>query len=522
MFCRNCYANLPDGTEICPKCGTLLAKENPSTTDAAKKENGGIIKREEVTIRFQKDEKQRTGLIIIGALAGVIALLLAVVFYQWIAARPVTTKQAQTIDKPPEEKQAAASANIAIPLPRITEKEAEKISASDPMVMRYLKDGKDYLESGKYQNAVESFKMALEKDAANQYIKKAVSATYGIIAAKKAETGNYKDAVEDYKNAINYSSDKDPKLYFGMGAAYLQFNKGPEAIDALNTAVGLDPNFLEAYHLLAELYYKSDEIAKAISYWEKILSVVPSDQKAAYYLSKAKREKDTSESFTKEAASHFTLRFEGHEERELGRIVISILEDAYREIGRELSAYPDTEVIVYLYTKQQFRDVTRSPSWAGALYDGKIRIPIGGYKNEFNELKKTLYHEYTHALVRSIVKNGRCPTWLNEGLAEHFEDRNMANYRKELIKALQKNKVMMPVKNLEGSFMGLNSFQAQIAYTLSHSIVEFMIERYGIYGVKRVIEELGKNKAIEQAFSDGLTLTYEQFQKEWQENFLKG
>ncbi len=543
MFCKNCWSNLPDGTEFCPKCSTPLVgaglkpaptstngkgeQDNPPTSPFIKGGQKGVKEvdegiREKEETASKKDERQRTGLIIIGALAGIIVLLLAVVFYQWIAARPVITKQAQTLDKPPEERQVVTSANITLPLPKITEKQVENISASDPMVMRYLKDGKDFIENGKYQNAVESFKMALEKDAANQDIKKAISATYGIIAVKKAETGNYRDAVEDYKNAINYSSDKDPKLYLGIGAAYLQLNKDPEAIDALNTAVGLDPNFLEAYHLLADLYYKGDEVAKAISYWEKVLSIAPSDQKARYYLSKAKREKDTSESFTKEAASHFTLRFEGPEERDVGRIVISILEDAYREIGRDLSAYPDTEVIVYLYTKQQFRDVTRSPGWAGALYDGKIRIPIGGYKNEFNELKKTLYHEYTHALVRSIVKNGRCPTWLNEGLAEHFEDRNMADYRKELIKAMQKNKVMIPLKNLEGSFMGFNSYQAQIAYTMSHAVVEFMIERYGMHNIKRVLEELGSNKTIEQAFSDGLTLSYEQFQKEWQENFSKG
>ena len=206
MFCKNCWSNLPDGTEVCPKCSTPLAKEGHSTTAAAKEGNehednpptspfikggqkgvkevdGGIREKEETASK--KDGRQRTGLIIIGALAGIIVLLLAVVFYQWIAARPVTTKLAQTLDKPPEEKQVIASANITLPLPRLTEKQVENISASDPMVMRYLKDGKDFIENGKYQNAVESFKMALEKDAANRDIKKAISATYGIIAVKR-------------------------------------------------------------------------------------------------------------------------------------------------------------------------------------------------------------------------------------------------------------------------------------------------------------------------------------------------
>ena len=119
-----------------------------------------------------------------------------------------------------------------------------------------------------------------------------------------------------------------------MGSAYLQLNKNTEAADALNSAAALDPNLVEAYHLLADIYYKNDDVAKAVPYWEKVLSIDPSDQKARYFLSKANREKDTNEKFTKELTSHFTIRFEGQEEREVGRIVLSILEDAYREIGR--------------------------------------------------------------------------------------------------------------------------------------------------------------------------------------------
>ena len=528
MFCRNCYANLPDGTEICPKCNANLTAKMPveeadkrmdspaNSNDSSSGSNSADIA---IDIK-KKSEIPMAGAIIIGSLAGIIFAFLAFVIYQRIDFRHSVSKKVLISDKA-QDSQPVQSNKTTIALPKAAEDTVQNIIAADPAIQKHLQDSKDYILNGKFQNAVESLKMALEKNPANQEIKKAISATYGLVAAKKAETGNYKDAVDDFKNAIKYFNE-DPKLYIAMGTVYLQLNKNTEAADALNSAAALDPNLVEAYHLLADIYYKNDDVAKAIPYWEKVISIDPSDQKARYFLSKAKREKDTNEKFTKELTSHFTIRFEGPEEREVGRIVLSILEDAYREIGREISIYPETEVIVYLYTKQQFRDVTRSPSWAGALYDGKIRIPLSGYKNDLNQLKKNLYHEYTHALVRSIVQNGRCPTWLNEGLAEHFEDREMPSSRKEVIKALQKNKVIIPMRNLEGSFMGFSSSQAYVAYALSHAVVEFMIDRYGMYNVKRVLEELGKSKTIDEAMRDGLSIPYEVFQKEWQSEFEKG
>lgn len=33
---------------------------------------------------------------------------------------------------------------------------------------------------------------------------------------------------------------------------------------------------------------------------------------------------------------------------------------------------------IVLYASEQFQDVTRSPAWAAASYDGTIRVPVGG------------------------------------------------------------------------------------------------------------------------------------------------
>ena len=79
---------------------------------------------------------------------------------------------------------------------------------------------------------------------------------------------------------------------------------------------------------------------------------------------------------------------------------------------------------------EQFRDVTRSPQWAAAAYDGIIRVPMRGAGEKGEDLDRVLAHEFSHALIRSLATRN-LPTWLNEGLASvlESEDLGWANER---------------------------------------------------------------------------------------------
>ena len=166
-----------------------------------------------------------------------------------------------------------------------------------------------------------------------------------------------------------------------------------------------------------------------------------------------------------------------------------------------------------LYSSRQFQEVTDAPGWSGGLYDGKIRIPIGGIERETPGLRRILYHEYAHAVVRAITP--RCPTWLNEGLAQYFEGREMdARQRDALKRAFQAGKRPLP-SNLEGSFMGLGSSEAGYAYLLSLSAVRHMIDHFGMYRVKTVLEELGQGANTGRALSNGILVPYEEIERGW-------
>jgi hypothetical protein len=90
------------------------------------------------------------------------------------------------------------------------------------------------------------------------------------------------------------------------------------------------------------------------------------------------------------ATDHFTVSFEGPAQGTLSWRALEALETAYWRIGGTLSVLPTAPIPVVLYTTEQFRDITRSPAWAVAAFDGIIRMPMRGALERPKELDRVL------------------------------------------------------------------------------------------------------------------------------------
>ncbi|MBI2569288.1 MAG: tetratricopeptide repeat protein [Candidatus Schekmanbacteria bacterium] len=126
---------------------------------------------------------------------------------------------------------------------------------------------------------------------------------------------------------------------------------------------------------------------------------------------------------------YFEISFDGDSSDAVAAAASRILGEARRDIGQGLGGvFPDQPVPVVLYTRNQFEYVSGATEYVGALWDGRaIRIPAGGLTGETPELRATLYHEYTHALIQHLVGNTAVPRWVNEGLAQWFEGERIAD-----------------------------------------------------------------------------------------------
>ena len=338
------------------------------------------------------------------------------------------------------------------------------------------------------------------------------SARYAMAGMEQLKAGDHRAARESFERAVR----EDDSLYaahLGLGLASFHLRDDSFAERELLRAAELNPQESVTYQFLGEIYYRKDDLETAAQYWEKAVERDASNTSLRARLDRIRKEHHAEKDFNRDVTSHFLIKYEGREKIEAGRIILRILEDAYGEIGRALSYYPDRELQVILYSGQQFQEVTDAPGWSGAVFDGKIRIPIGGIEQETPGLRKLLYHEYTHAVVRAITP--RCPTWLNEGLAQYFESREIGSHQRDILRRIAAEGKLPPLTALEGSFMGLGGGQAAYAYLVSLSSVRYMIDSFGMYRVKSVLDELGNNANIGKAISSGILISYEEFERGW-------
>jgi hypothetical protein len=202
--------------------------------------------------------------------------------------------------------------------------------------------------------------------------------------------------------------------------------------------------------------------------------------------------------------SHFRVSFEGPAEEALARQALASLERAYWRIGGLLGTYPPEPVPVVLYTREQFRDITRSPTWAAGAYDGIIRVPMRGAVDQSSELDRVLAHEFTHALVRSLATRG-VPTWLNEGLATVLE--------KDEPSLLGPPRTAVPLTRLQGGFGRLNAADAQLAYVTSAVAARRLIDEAGGVAVANLLRDLGSGVEFDAAFLHRIQRPFADFQQ---------
>jgi len=173
---------------------------------------------------------------------------------------------------------------------------------------------------------------------------------------------------------------------------------------------------------------------------------------------------------------------------------------------------PRSSVQVILYTNQAFFDVTRAPSWSGALNDGKLRIPIDGLTGVTPELAHVLRHELTHSFVNQLTM-GRCPHWLNEGVAQMLEPRSLGE-RTSRMAELFKMEREIPLNELESSFTSFNTIEAALAYDESLAAVDYMRNTYGMADLLRILQRIGQGESAEAAMRATIHADYRQLGEE--------
>ena len=319
-------------------------------------------------------------------------------------------------------------------------------------------------------------------------------------------TGKLQEATRLFNEALSAGS-ADATLYLGAGlAAHLQ-GQEEQATRYLEEALRRDAKLTQASLLLGDIAYRRGDTDAAIRLYEAALATAPAQAQIQTQLEQWRKEATLHRSFQQNLNAHFTILFEGPAEQRVAGTALDMLEAAYWRIGTDLLAYPSNIITVVLYTDEQFRDITRSPSWAGGAYDGKIRVPMRGSLGSPQQLEKVLAHEFTHALVHSVVPRG-APTWIDEGLAVVFEQSDLRWAEQSVRKAA----ALIPLSQLHSGFLDLPSDQVSLAYAESGLAVQMLLDRAGPLTVTLLLKDLDAGQEFASAFERRFLLSYADFQ----------
>jgi len=351
--------------------------------------------------------------------------------------------------------------------------------------------------------------LAVVSGAADQGLAESPGAGLGRQGWEAIQSGKIQDAARAFDEAIA-ANPQEATFYLGAGlAAHLQ-GQEKEAQAALQQALRRNPKLTAASLLLGELAYRAGDLEAAIKTYDDALAVEPNQAQIKSRLESWRKEAALHSGFLQNLSPHFTVLFEGPAEQRLAAAAVDALEAAYWRIGTALLAYPPTVITVVLYTDEQFRDITRSPTWAGGVFDGKIRVPMRGALNDPRQLEKVLAHEFTHALVKSLAPRG-VPTWVDEGLAVVFEMGDL----KWAERLARQGPSLIPLPRLHDGFLSLPAEQVPLAYAESALAVRMLIERGGIPALTALLRDLAEGQEFAQAFERRVFLSYPEFSSLW-------
>jgi tetratricopeptide (TPR) repeat protein len=371
------------------------------------------------------------------------------------------------------------------------------------------------LEQGQYLEGLALLKEAQQSQPYDATIRENLSNAYSVIGQMLNNKQRYEEAVTVLYEAQQFD-DSQRAFWILRGYAFFKLQKYSEAEVELLEARGMGDPDAGILQLLGQIYYDTDRMYEAFDVLESAELYAPENHAVTQMLEKVRRELAVEKGMDKEYGGHFVITFEGDENQYLGSEVLEVLEDAYNWIGSQLDHYPEQRVTVILYSQRQFSELTNSPDWAGGLYDGKIRLPVGGIATVDARVSGLLYHEYMHVVVRDIV-GAKVPTWLNEGLAENAE-RHVRDKPLHLLPAAIKQDKLIPFETLEQSFMNLTGMQVLLAYEQSYDLVRFLIDRYGWHNVRDLLFALRDNQTFFDAIETVLgidSMTYKSLQRRW-------
>lgn len=355
----------------------------------------------------------------------------------------------------------------------------------------------------------------------NAQARQSLAVAYNNYAVVLADKGDLPEAARQLEEAVRLDP-ANTQLKQNLSMMHVQraqdayrAHRISQAKEAIQDAIRIDPDNADAYALLGEVEYNSQRMKEAKAAWQAAVKLRPGFGQVTQRLAQLNEEMPVESGLERISQVYFDIRFPDSIERSAGFDLQERLSAARRSVGSDFGYWPNRKIVVLVYSAAQFRQLRKdAPEWAGGQYDGKIRVPLPSLELGPDKVGQILTHEYTHAVVYDVTGN-RCPVWLNEGLAEYEAWKGAPLAWQILPKAASQGRLMPWAQLFASGFSGLSNEAALLAYEQSHSIVRFLVERYGFWRIKHLLQTVKQGTPAEQALVEEFRLKLPRLEENW-------
>ncbi|OQA57423.1 MAG: Tetratricopeptide repeat protein [Candidatus Omnitrophica bacterium ADurb.Bin277] len=302
--------------------------------------------------------------------------------------------------------------------------------------------------------------------------------------------------------------------FYNDAVKYFETGEYEIADEAVRESLQLEARNPLAWELLGEIANLRQDFDKAEECYKKSYSLNPSPQVRAK-LEKLAKERLIEGKFDTYTEERFVIKYRRDDAQYDGYFLKTLLRDTYREVSRSLGFYITNKIVVIFYKPEEFRYVTGQPFYIGGIYDGKIRLPA--YQKGFREedLRAVVAHEMTHAFV-AYLSGLRAPAWIQEGLAQYQENR-VRPIPTDMLKAAAARSGLIPIDRflLTNLKPGVDPSGLVIFYQQAFSFTGYLVERFGMYRMKEILEEIRKGNDSFTAIEDVLKISVNRLESEW-------
>ncbi len=311
------------------------------------------------------------------------------------------------------------------------------------------------------------------------------------------------------------SRQQEHSNIINKGISLYKDGRNDEALQHLEDAVSRGIISPEAHFVLGNIYYDKNDLLNAIKNWE--IAQHHSPNKAIHSkIVKAKKELKHDEKLSDKISCNFVLKYD-QDDTYSSELVLHLLVNAYNQLAYDFGLYENSEFTVILYSHEDFTNILNVPSWAAAIYDGKIRIPFQYASLDIDELESIIRHELTHAIIHRIAGN-KVPAWIHEGIAQYKDGVNDSGV-KEALKIAVVNNGMIPISELTAGFGNFkDKTRVRVAYAESLDFIEYLINNYGFYTILDILNNFNNHASLDELFNSVYRIGLNQLEDDWIEH----